>query len=396
MAAHASGARTDLFEEARKRASVEDVVRGLGLKLRRQGKAFRSSCPLCGAGQGSGSIFEIKGEGEHQRWRCFGCERRGDVVDLVAEVERLTVAEAARRLAGREYQPKPRAEAQAKAQPSGPSASDRIAREIWREAGPFAGTLGETYLRRRGIDPNVIARASEALRFHPNTPHSWDERSRTWVRAPAMVAQVVTEAGPTGGVHVTYLDRATAGKARLTPAKRMWGPQTDADGRPGGAWLIGPIGVGPLVESEGIETGLSVASLELMAGRVVRVLAALSLNRMQGGFLRDADGCVDPNDLKPDPERPALTWTAPEACPWPGVLIAVARDMGDIKVKARTGRGKVCDMVLGAEARARVCGRLAVAAWKATGAAQVRAIAPPPGSDFNDELRRRLARESVQ
>lgn len=391
--ASASGARTDLFDEARRRASIEDIVRGMGLKVCRQGKAMRCACPICGSGQGSGSAFEIKGD----HWRCFGsCDARGDVVDLVARLDNISLVEAARKLAGRDYAAQPAQPRQAAAKPAGPSASDRIAREIWREAWPFAGTLGETYLRRRRIDANVIARASEALRFHPNAPHSWDERARVWVRAPAMVAQVVTEAGPTGGVHVTYLDRVSAGKAKLSPAKRMWGPQMDADGRPGGAWLIGPLGVGPLVVSEGIETGLSVASLQLMAGRVVRVAAALSLSRLQGGFLTDAEGRVDPNNLVGDPERPAFTWTAPAACPWDQVLVAVDRDMSPVKVKARTGRGRPCDVQLDAEARAIVCGRLAVAAWKAAGAPRASAIAPPPGSDFNDELRRRMARESAR
>jgi len=73
------------------------------------------------------------------------------------------------------------------------------------------------------------------------------------------------------------------------------------------------------------------------------------------------------------------------------VLIAVDRDMGDLRVKARTGRGKICSHLLTAEVRARLCGRLAVDAWKATGAPRARAIAPSPGRDFNDELRARLA-----
>ncbi len=181
----------------------------------------------------------------------------------------------------------------------------------------------------------------------------------------------------------------------LDPPKRMWGPQTDGEGRPGGAWLIGPEGEGPLVVGEGMESTLSVATLS-QPFLPLRAAAALSLGALQGGWLRDAEGCIDPFKVQPDPGRRAFTWPAPAACPWPEVLIAVDRDMSEVRVKARTGRGRICSFALGAEARARICGRLAVAAWKAAGAARARAIAPGPNTDFNDELRRQLARERDQ
>ena len=167
----------------------------------------------------------------------------------------------------------------------------------------------------------------------------------------------------------------------------MWGRgQSPAGSRPDTALVVG----------EGMESTLSVATLSLRAGLPVRAVAALSLGALQGGWLRDADGCIDPFKVQPDPGRRAFTWPAPEACPWPEVLIAVDRDMSEVRVKARTGRGRICSFALTAEARARICGRLAVAAWKAAGAARARAIAPGPNSDFNDELRRRLARERDQ
>ena len=392
----ASGARApeqsvgELIAEACRRWTIQALVESHGGKLRRQGHELRGACILCGGGQSSQTVFRVKAE----RFRCFLCDKRGDVVGLAAELRGEGQAQAARWLLGREFEARPIAPPTPA--PKGPPASIKIAEEMWREARPFAGSLGETYLRRRGISPQVLVLAAPRLRFHPAAKHHWSEAEGRWVKAPAIVLQVETAAGPTGGVHATYLDRATGLKASLSPAKRMWGPQTDGAGGRGGAWLIGPAGEGPLVVGEGLESALSVATLALRDGLAVRAAAALSLNALQGGVLRDEEGCIDPFRPQPDPASPAFTWPAPPDAPWPEVLVAVDRDMSEIRVKARTGRGRICSFSLDAEGRARICGRLAVAAWKAAGAARARAIAPPPNSDFNDELRRRLARERDQ
>jgi hypothetical protein len=41
----------------------------------------------------------------------------------------------------------------------------------------------------------------------------------------------------------------------------MWGPQKDAEGRPGGVWLSAKDGPGPLIVGEGIESTLSAMQL---------------------------------------------------------------------------------------------------------------------------------------
>lgn len=390
MSAYASGARTGLFDQARAKVSVEDLLKTESVKLVKRGKAMRGPCVLC---DGGGERFEVKGE----KWRCYGCDQHGDVVDLVAALRRLEPVEAVRFLLGGDMPAsEPRERAAPKSAPSGPTVSEKVAAQILGEARPFAGTLAEKYLLGRGIAPAVLELAAPNLAYHPFAKHHWDSDAGTWIKAPALVVRVVTPSGPTGGAHVTYIDRATAKKAAFDTAKRMWGPQMDAQGRPGCAWLIGPDGAGDLVAAEGVETGLSMATLMARAGRWARVCAALSLNRLQGGILRDDDGCMDPYDPKPDPAAPAVTWPAPAASPWDEVVVAVDADMSPIKVLARTGRGRPCNFQLNAAARARVCGRLAVAAWKASGAPRVRAIAPALGSDFNDELRRVLARESAR
>ena len=392
MTQYASAARIDgVFARAKARVSIEGYLQAQSVKLTRSGQEMRGPCILCDGGT---TKFKVKDE----RFRCFGCEKFGDVVDLVAEHRRVDPFMAARWLLGEDVPTSVPVARQAVKPTPGPSNSDKVAAEILSEAKPFAGTLGERYLLGRGIDPDVVAAAAETLRYHGAAKHHWDDAAGHWVRAPAMVAPVVTHLGPTGGVHVTYLDRSSGGKADLAPAKRMWGPQT-LDGLAGGAWLIGPLATAgletDLVVAEGIETALSVATIAWRKGVAMRACAALSLNRLQGGLHRESEGCVDPWRPIGDPASPAFTWPAPAEDPWREVLIAVDRDMSDIKVRARSGRGKPVDMRLTAEVRARVCGRLAVAAWKAAGADGARAIAPPPCSDFNDELRRVLALESA-
>lgn len=384
-----------LFDLARDSISVEDLA-GRETDLVKAGSERRGQCPLCGAGKKSASAqFCVKPM--KQVWRCYGCDRFGDVVDLERELRGRSPVEAARRLTGDlplpERTNRPIAKPKA---PEGPSASDKVAIETWREVRPFAGSPAETYLLARGIAPEVLTVVAPRLFWHPNAKWGWDEGAGRWIKAPALVVQVVVRGPgggpvPTGGVHCTYLAKGGKAKAALDPAKRMWGPQ-HLDGRFGGALLFEPTSLdGDLAAGEGLESVLSVLTLHYRrTGVVLGAVAALSLDRLQGGLLRDNDGCIDPYEPKPNPERPAFVWAGARRL----ALIAVDRDMKRIKVKARTPRGRVCDFWLESEARARLCARFASAAWKAAGAREARAIAPSPGCDFNDELRRVLAAEA--
>lgn len=385
-----------LFDQARAVLSVDALAAGV-TDLKRAGSELRGICPLCGSGKknSASAPFAVKpGKGS---WRCYVCDAHGDVVDLEQQLRGGTPIEAARRLVGnaplpaRTSRPVERVKA-----PEGPSASDRVAAEILAGRRPFAGSPAERYLRGRGVTAAVLALAGHRMAFHPAAKWGWDEAARRWITAPALVLEVVTPAPdgepvPTGGVHCTYLAPAGAGKAALDPAKKMWGPQ-GADGRPGVAWLFGDPKSAPLfwlTVGEGLETVLSRVSMDPHP-QVGMAMAALSLDRLQGGVLRDDEGCIDAFDPQANPERPPATWPGR----W-NVRICIDRDMGPMKVKARTGRGKVCDFIMDGEARARLCARLAVRGWKAAGAYHALAEAPPPGSDFNDELRRRAQQRAV-
>lgn len=394
MSGHASGARTEsIFDTARRAVAIEDLAERAGIKLTRAGREQRGPCPICGAGSKSKSQpFAVQPDRGTFRTYC-GCDLHGDVVDLERALGGGSLLEAAQRLVGGEYRSAQRAPIERKREPEGPSASDKVALELWSGSRPFEGSLGAKYLAARGIDPTVIARAAPNLRFHPRAKWGWDTEAGDWIKLPAMLVRPMTPSGPTGGVHATYLAPDGRTKTSHRPAKRMWGPQHDSQGRPGGAWLIGPFGSGDLVSGEGIETVLSLATFALRKGRHVRACAALSLNRLQGGVVRDKDGAMDVFDPQPDPNVPAFTWPAPIGQEWPLVLIGIDGDMSEVKVRGRTGRGRVCLFNLTSQARARLCARLAKAAWLKAGAAAVRAVQPPPGSDWNDELQRLLARE---
>ncbi len=175
----------------------------------------------------------------------------------------------------------------------------------------------------------------------------------------------------------------------MSPAKRMWGPQTDLDGLRGAVWLTErdapEVASLPLLVGEGIESTLSAATL---IDRPCRMVATLSLGALQGGWLADRWGRIDPDCIAGDPER------APFTCAPNGedeVIIAVDRDMSPIRVKLRRAGGGTFEREISGEERARICGALAEQAWRRAGWPRVAVIAPAHGRDFNDELLARRA-----
>ena len=153
------------------------------------------------------------------------------------------------------------------------------AHRLWREAQPIAGTLGEHYLRARGITYPM----PPTLRFHPTC---WHKTAR---RFPALVALV--EGGDGFAVHRTYLG-ADGRKADVEPAKAMLGPCA------GGAVHLSE-GPGPLVVAEGVETALSLLC-GLLRGPAT-VWAALSTSGMKALHLpSQAEGLT----IAPDGDTP--------------------------------------------------------------------------------------------
>ncbi|MCA0366794.1 MAG: hypothetical protein LCH57_01860 [Proteobacteria bacterium] len=425
-----------LFDQARDAVRCEDVAERR-VKLLKMGGAWRGVCPLkdCGSKSGQGP-FSVFGDG--RRWKCWSCDPRGgDVIDLEHRLfgkPDETIRDAARRLIGGVLQEESddarerrahAAEARERAAMADAAWKAALFARLWREGQSAAGTLVQTYLESRGIRGPVLARALKILRFHPAAYHSGDPEAG--VRLPAMINICLTELGPTGGGHVTYLAPNGRAKTHRKGAKKMWGPQglfllarkdggfgpppPPRRGEPaegyvlrGGYWLSAPDAPGPLAVAEGQENALSRAMM--LGGDLhlpTRAAAAGSLDALQGGELKDAEGVlVDVWGATGDPMRPPFTWPEDPRTPWGVVDIACDSDMSAVTVQGRSGknrigRSRVIEVRREAVERARVCGRLAQAAWfrRLTPSPDdlpltpsiVRASCPPAGLDFNDMIR---------
>jgi hypothetical protein len=163
----------DLISIARS-ARIEEEVSRRGIRLK--GRIDRAGpCPHCG-GRDRFSINLKK-----QVFNCRGCQRGGDVIELVQFLDDLDFRQAVALLAGDDveprwhYLPPP---------PSPPPPSDNraFALEIWQQAVDPRKTLVEVYLKGRGFALPDEA-AFEAIRFHANCLFGAE-------RFPAMVCLV--------------------------------------------------------------------------------------------------------------------------------------------------------------------------------------------------------------
>lgn len=414
----------ELFDRARAAVRCEDVAeRAPKCKLRKTGKGYRGVCPLNECGTKSKlDPFRISADG--RRWQCYSCDPRGgDVIDLEHRLFSAgdeTMAHAARRLMGGELKPESEASRAPRAQASKEAEAEALAdaawrlemaRKIWREREPAAGSLVQIYLEEgRGIRGPVAGRMLALVGFNPRTWHSGHPERGVFL--PAMVALILTELGPTGGVHCTYLSPNGRSKTHRKPAKRMLGPQghfvlarrdgqagpprPDARGDiegyvlPGGIWLTRPDAPGPLVVAEGIENSASRAMM--LGGPLslpVRAVAAGSLDRLSGFEMVDKDGARDIWRVRADPMRPGFTWPEDPANPWGMIDIAVDGDMSPVTVRGRAGlhQNRLVDAVRDSAERARVSGALARASWSrrlgSESPTAMRVSRPPIGMDFN-------------
>ncbi len=151
----------------------------------------------------------------------------------------------------------------------------------WLSAKPIEGTAGETYLASRGVVLADLKHKPKALRFFVSSKHvDKAERVTFW---PAIASAMCNANGAIVAVHRTFLRPDGSGKAPVDPQKKIWPHFKGAMIRLArGASKLSPEeaarkGVsGPLVVTEGIEDGLSVA----LACPELRVWAAGTLGNM--------------------------------------------------------------------------------------------------------------------
>ena len=91
VAAHATVDIADL----KARNPLGDAVEAAGVALRGKGRVRQGVCPFHNEEEGSFTVYS-----DSEKFWCFGCGARGDVLDFVGRMEGLTLPEAIRRLDG--------------------------------------------------------------------------------------------------------------------------------------------------------------------------------------------------------------------------------------------------------------------------------------------------------
>ncbi|MBP0463862.1 toprim domain-containing protein [Roseomonas sp. PWR1] len=194
------------------------------------------------------------GKGAAGKWTDAATGEHGDLLDVIRETCGLPdfkqIADEARRFLSLPH-PEPARESRRAKTSLAPMGSPEAAKRLFAMARPISRTLGETYLRRRGI---TSLHETGSLRFHPRCFFRPDEHSPTEIW-PAIIAAVTDLNGELTGAHRTWLDpdgfnEATLGKAPVETPRRAMGNLLGSAVRFG---LPGSV----MAAGEGVETMLS-------------------------------------------------------------------------------------------------------------------------------------------
>lgn len=229
-------------------------------------------------------------KGPAGKWTDAATGEHGDLLDIIRGSLGLTdfadVAKEARTFLSL---PRPEPELAAPRLPvtPAPSGSLEAARRLFAISQPIAGTLAETYLRRRGI---TLLHGTGNLRFHPRCYYKPDDGpTETW---PAMIAAVTDLTGRITGVHRTWLAPDGSDKAPVDTPRKALGDLLGSTVR---------IGVpdNVMAAGEGIETMLSIRQVlpdmamapALSAAHLAAILFPPALRRLY--IVRDNDPAGD-------------------------------------------------------------------------------------------------------
>ncbi|MDQ0302486.1 DUF7146 domain-containing protein [Ancylobacter polymorphus] len=224
------------------------------------------------------------------KWTDAATGEHGDLLDIIRGSSGLTdfadVAEEARIFLSLPH-PEPEPAAPRRHVLPAPSGSVEAARRLFAMSQPLAGTLAETYLRRRGI---TLLHGTGNLRFHPHCYYKADDGpTETW---PAMIAAVTDLTGRITGVHRTWLAPDGSDKAPVDTPRKAMGNLL------GSTVLIGVQG-DVMAAGEGIETMLSLRQVlpnmamapALSAAHLAAIMFPLRLRRLY--IVRDNDPAGD-------------------------------------------------------------------------------------------------------
>ena len=233
-----------------------------------------------------------KGEGGRPagKWTDAATGEHGDLLDVIRESCGLAnfhdVADEARR-----FLSLPRSVLKSDSRsrlPPVPAGSPESARRLFGVSQPIAGTIVESYLRRRGI---TNLHGIDSLGLHPRCYYrpEADAPTEIW---PAMIAAVTDLQGHITGAHRTWLDPSGRDKAPVDTPRRAMGHLL------GHAVRFGPAS-DVVAAGEGIETMLSLRCVmptmamvaALSAAHLGAILFPVALRRLY--IVRDNDPAGD-------------------------------------------------------------------------------------------------------
>ena len=253
----------DLIERARQ-ADILEVAQRYRAKLSRIGSGeYSGPCPVCG-GRDRFSVNTRK-----RLWNCRGCDKGGDVLEIVRHISGSTFPEAVEALAGKAWTPTAPLSHRRRPDHKDHGWNGRCAAHIWDVARSIRGTLAERYLvQGRGVDIEQIPDIDDVLRFEVSCPFGGD----TLPCLVALVRDVVTDAAK------AIVRTALSGDARKIDRFAL-GPTK------GGAIKLWPDSyvTSGLVVGEGLETTAAAATRIEHRGTLLQPAWAL-INRIN---LRD-------------------------------------------------------------------------------------------------------------
>lgn len=165
---------TDFVKQLKEHINIVDVV-GEYVRLRKTGLNHMGLCPFHGERSASFSVAEKKGI-----YHCFGCQRGGDAISFIQEIQGVSFHEAVRLLAAKAGLKVPPEFAARGGRPGAPSNEDKL--EIYYKLNRFvaqfyhekllspAGAAAREYLSRRGITEATIKTA-----YLGYAPSGWAE-----------------------------------------------------------------------------------------------------------------------------------------------------------------------------------------------------------------------------
>ena len=144
------------FPALRARHPLGDTVEASGVRLRGRGRVRQGICPFHDEAEGSFTVYA-----DSEKWHCFGCGLRGDVLDFIRRSENLSLPEAIRRLDGGAYPTVSRPSPTRRSRVAPPSPRDPAL--LTAAARFYAGQLrrspaGLEYLASRGLGLEVALR----------------------------------------------------------------------------------------------------------------------------------------------------------------------------------------------------------------------------------------------